>query len=363
MEKYSSNMEPVDKLMQQAIADKVFPGGVLLVAEKDEVVFFRAYGYAHLSRRTPVIKETIFDLASLTKPLSTTLAVMRLVQHDRIGLEDPLCQILPEFEHTDKAEVQLKNLLYHDSGLPDYRPYYKALERIDRDSRRAALRKLLVQEPLIHPIGNTVLYSDLGFMILAWMVERVSDQRLDQFVVDEIYKPLGLKKLFFITDQSAESRGSFAATENCSWRKKILEGQVHDENAYIVGGVEGHAGLFGTADNLYHLLIELLYTYHGERSDALFHKDLLRLFFKRLPGTDKALGFDAPSLNGSCCGRGFSSNSVGHLGFTGTSFWMDLDQSVIVILLTNRVHPSRENEGIKKFRPILHDTVRETMAR
>jgi CubicO group peptidase (beta-lactamase class C family) len=189
-------MEAVDRLMRQGITDKVFPGGVLLVAEKEKIVFFEAYGYAHLSSHTPITKDTIFDLASLTKPLSTTLAVMRLVQNDQIGLEDPLGQILPEFEGIDKAEIKIKNLLYHDSGLPDYRPFYKTLEGVARDSRRSALRKLLVQEALIKPIGKTVLYSDLGFMILAWVIERISDQRLDHFVTYEIYQPLGLNNLF-----------------------------------------------------------------------------------------------------------------------------------------------------------------------
>ena len=356
-------MEAVDKLMRQAITDKVFPGGVLLVAEKEEIVFFEAYGYAHLSNHAPMTKDTIFDLASLTKPLGTTLAVMRLIQNDQIGLEDPLGQILSEFADTDKAGIKLKNLLYHDSGLPDYRPYYKTLKRTARDSRKSSLKKLLVQEPLVNPIGKTVVYSDLGFMILAWVVEHVAGQRLDHFVAEEIYQPLGLNHLFFISRNPAEPRGHFAATENCPWRKEILEGQVHDENAYVIGGVAGHAGLFGTADNIYRLLIELLSIYRGQRKSALFHRDLLHRFFKRLPGTDKALGFDTPSATGSSCGRGFSQNSVGHLGFTGTSFWMDLEQSVIVILLTNRVHPSRENESIKKFRPVLHDTVRKTMAR
>jgi CubicO group peptidase (beta-lactamase class C family) len=351
------SMQAVDKLMRKAIAGEIFPGGVLRVSEKAETVFFKAYGYAHLSSHTPMTSETIFDLASLTKPLSTTLAVMTLVQRNQIKLEDPLCQILPEFERTDKAKIKVKNLLYHNSGLPDYRPYYKALGGIALDSRRNALRKLLVQEPLISPIGKTVSYSDLGFMILAWVVESVSDQRLDHFVADEIYRPLGLDNLFFISRKLTETRGPFAATENCPWRKKVIEGQVHDENADMVGGIEGHAGLFGTADSIHRLLVELLSIYHGERKSPLFHRDLLHQFFKRLPGTDKALGFDTPDVTNSSCGQGFSQNSVGHLGFTGTSFWMDLEQSVIVILLTNRVHPLRDNEGIKKFRPELHDTV------
>jgi CubicO group peptidase (beta-lactamase class C family) len=351
------SMELVDRLMRQAVAEKVFPGGVLLVSEKGAAIFSKAYGFARLSPQALMTRQTIFDLASLTKPLSTTLAVMRLIQHDHIELEDPLGQILPEFERTEKAGIKLKNLLYHDSGLPDYRPYYKALVGIDPDSRRSALRKLLVQEPLVNPIGKKVCYSDLGFMILAWVIEHVSDERLDHFVADEIYRPLGLKNLFFISNKRAKTQGPFAATENCSWRNKIVEGQVHDENAYVVGGIEGHAGLFGTADNVHRLLTELLSIYHGERKSKIFHKDLLQRFFKRLPGTDKALGFDTPSVTDSSCGHGFSQTSVGHLGFTGTSFWMDLERSVIVILLTNRVHPSRKNEGIKKFRPEIHDAV------
>jgi CubicO group peptidase (beta-lactamase class C family) len=355
------DMESVESLMKQAVAEKIFPGGVLLVSVKGQVVFFNAFGLANLSSRTPVTPDTIFDLASLTKPLATALAVMRLVQSRQIDLQHSLGCLLPEFQGTDKAKVKIKNLLYHNSGLPDYRPYYKALKTTARKSRRGALRSLLVQEPLIHPTGKTVVYSDLGFMILAWAIERIAQRRLDRFVVDEIYQPLGLNHLFFIANNFAETRGPFAATEKCPWRRKVLEGQVHDENAYAVGGVEGHAGLFGSAVNIHRLLIELLLTYHAQKDGGLFSSELLQQFFKRLPGTDKALGFDTPSEVGASCGRFFSPNSVGHLGFTGTSFWMDLDRSTVVILLTNRVHPTRNNEQIKKFRPKLHDTLMEAI--
>jgi CubicO group peptidase (beta-lactamase class C family) len=355
-------MESVDRLMKQAVAKEIFPGGVLLVSEKGAVIFSEAYGFARLSPQVLMTRQTIFDLASLSKPLSTTLAVMRLIQRGQIKLEEPLGRILSEFESTEKAGIKIKNLLYHDSGLPDYRPYYRALEGIDRKSRRSALRKFLVQEPLVNPIGKAVCYSDLGFMILGWVIEHLSDQRLDHFVADEIYQPLGLKNLFYISGNLAKARGPFAATENCPWRNKIIEGQVHDENAYVVGGIEGHAGLFGTADNVHRLLAELLSIYHGEKKSKIFRRDLLQQFFKRLPGTDKALGFDAPRLGDASCGHGFSQTSVGHLGFTGTSFWMDLKRSVIVILLTNRVHPSRQNEGIKEFRPEIHDAVMDTIA-
>lgn len=354
-------MESVDKMMKQAVTEGIFPGAVLLVSSESTVVFLRAYGLAHIYEKVPVTAETIFDLASLTKPLATTLAVMHLVQDRQISVEDFLGDLLSDFQGGAKARVRIKHLLYHNSGLPDYRPYYKELSKIPMDSRRPALRRFLVEEPLIQPSGEKVLYSDLGFMILAWVVEHVAGRRLDHFVADEIYRPLGLKQLFFNARNAVGPKGSFAATENCPWRREILVGQVHDENTFAVGGVEGHAGLFGTASDVNTLLVELLHTYRGQIRGGVFNQELLRQFFKRLPQTDKAMGFDMPLFKGASCGRGFSLYSVGHLGFTGTSFWMDLESSTIVVLLTNRVHPTRENERIKTFRPCLHDAVMDTL--
>jgi CubicO group peptidase (beta-lactamase class C family) len=361
MERSKMKMKAVDEMMKQAVAEEIFPGAVLLVSFESAVVFLNAYGLAHIDEKVSVTTETIFDLASLTKPLATTLAVMHLVQNRQVSVEDSLGNLLADFQGGDKARVKLKHLLYHNSGLPDYRPFYKKLSNLPEDSRRAALHQFLVKEPLIQPSGKKVLYSDLGFMILAWVVEHVSGRRLDHLVVDEIYRPLGLRQLFFNAAHAASPQGLFAATENCPWRGEVLVGQVHDENAFAVGGVEGHAGLFGTAGDVSKLLIELLRTYQGRVTGGLFSRDLLHQFFKRLPHTDKAMGFDMPLLQGASCGRGFSPNSIGHLGFTGTSFWMDLERSTTVILLTNRVHPTRENERIKAFRPRLHDAVLNTL--
>ena len=354
-------VQPVDHLMRQAIAEKTFPGGVLLVSVNGTIIFFKAYGYANLFSHVPMTQDTIFDLASLTKPLATALGVMILIQRKRIELEHTLSMILPEFKYTDKAQIKLKHLLYHTSGLPDYRPYYITLSRLPQKARRKALRECLLKGTLVNPIVKEVVYSDLGFMILAWAMEHISGRRLDYFLAEEIYQPLGLRHLFFVSLDTPFHGGLFAATENCRWRDMILEGQVHDENAYAVGGVEGHAGLFGTAENIHHLLYALLSSYLGYPSYHLFPTDLVRLFFKRLPHTDKALGFDTPSLRGSSCGSYFSIKSVGHLGFTGTSFWMDLDRKISVILLTNRVHLSRQNNAIKAFRPKLHDAVMKTI--
>ena len=350
-------MSRVDTLMQQAVTDRVFPGAVLLVSKEGSVVLHKAYGVADRTTLRAVTRETVFDLASLTKPLATTLALMILVQQNRLGLEQHLGDVLPAFGAVEKSLIKINQLLYHNSGLPDYRPYYKELERLPFGQRKAALHDLLVKEPLLHPIGDRVLYSDIGFMILAWLIEDICSDRLDRIVSEVVYKPLGLEDLFFAGLNGTHPPELFAATEYCPWRQRLLVGQVHDENAYVVGGVQGHAGLFGTAAAVQILLSELLSVYHGDPSRKLFQSDLVRLFFKRLPDTDRALGFDMPAAKHSSSGSFFSENTVGHLGYTGTSFWMDLNRSIIVILLTNRIHPSRANEAIKLFRPILHDEV------
>jgi CubicO group peptidase (beta-lactamase class C family) len=351
------NMARVNALMQQAVSEGVFPGAVLLVSREGSIVCHNAYGFADLISRRSMTTETIFDLASLTKPLATALAVMILIQQGHIGPEQELGDILPAFKEDKKSTIKVRHLLHHNAGLADYRPYYKKIGHLPTEKRKQALRKLLVVEPLIHPIGTKVVYSDLGFMILEWLVEHVSGKRLDDFVSEMIYGPLGLDNLFFVDLNAKKPRGVFAATEQCPWRKTLLEGQVHDENAYVVGGVQGHAGLFGTAAAVHMLVSKLLSAYQGTSPDNLFETEMVRLFFRRLPNSDKTLGFDAPAMKNSSAGRYFSANSVGHLGFTGTSFWMDLDRFIIVIMLTNRVHPSRDNEAIKRFRPLLHDEV------
>jgi CubicO group peptidase (beta-lactamase class C family) len=359
--KEQPNMKQVDVLMRQAISEGVFPGAVLLVSKEGSIVCHNAYGMADLFSRRSMSTQTIFDLASLTKPLATALAVMILNQQGDIGTEQELGDILPYFKKEKKSTIKIRHLLHHNSGLADYRPYYKEIEHLPSEKRKQALRNLLVIEPLVYPIGTKVVYSDLGFMILEWIIERVSGKRLDCFVSEMIYGPLGIDNLFFVDLNAEKPPGVFAATEQCPWRKILLAGQVHDENAYVVGGVQGHAGLFGTAAAVHMLIHKLLCAYQETSPGNLFQTEMVRLFFSRLPNADKTLGFDTPALKNSSAGSYFSANSVGHLGFTGTSFWMDLDRLIIVIMLTNRVHPSRDNMAIKAFRPKLHDTVMKTL--
>jgi len=343
--------------MKGAVADGVFPGGVVLAAKNDAPLFFEAYGCANLFSKRPVDRDTVFDLASLTKPLATTLAILKLVQTSGLNLEQTIGSLLSPFQNTDKARITIRQLLAHTSGLPAYQPYYQKLSAIPMAERKHALRTLLVEEPLLAPDGKTAIYSDLGFMLLNWVVETVAVKRLDIFLKEGIYGPLGIENLFFIDVDSAPVKGAFAATEKCPWRNCVVEGVVHDENAFAVGGVEGHAGLFGTARAVYQLVTILLHIYHGESTADVLDGRLVRSFFKRQKAANRALGFDMPSPSGSSSGRFFSNHTVGHLGFTGTSFWMDLERPTIVILLTNRIHPTRDNEKIREFRPRLHDAV------
>ncbi len=355
-------MPEVDRLMRRALGEGVFPGAVLRVVRGENVLFQAAYGEANRFTGRPMTLDTLFDLASLTKPLATTLAVMRLCQQGRLDVCQSLGAVLPAFAGGDKADVRIAHLLSHTAGLPDYRPFYLDLARHPVQERKNRLRARLTREPLLCAPGERMLYSDLDFMILEWVVEAVSGRCLDLFAAEEIYAPLNTAEaLFFIDLGRRPSAGRFASTEQCPWRGRLIEAEVHDENAHALGGVAGHAGLFGTAAAVHRVLSELLDAYHRESGGRLFDRSTVHRFFQRVPGTDKALGFDMPAALAPSCGRYFPATAVGHLGFTGTSFWVHLEQSVAVILLTNRVHPDRANIAIRAFRPAIHDAVMQAV--
>ena len=342
---------------QEALTDGVFPGAAVLIQRSDGRRWRAAYGVADMNTGEAVRLETVFDLASLTKPLCTALAVMQLIKSGRLNLDDRLGNLLAAFDETDRADIRIRHLLSHQAGFPAWRPYFENLRAKPMADRRELLASLLVRESMIGAPGATTCYSDLDFMVLQMVVEAVSGQRLNHFASEHLYHPLGLKDLFFTSTATSPPLHAYAATENCPWRGRVLKGHVHDDNAYVLGGVAGHAGLFGTVADVGDLLTALLGAYCQAAASDIFDTELVRLFFRRGPSSDWALGFDTPSVSGSSSGRFFSSNTVGHLGFTGTSFWMDLDRHVIVVLLTNRVHPSRADDRIKSFRPMIHDLI------
>ena len=352
--------DSIQKLIKTALEEKMFPGGVLLASRQGEIRVREAFGWTGCDMDMPATQGTIYDLASLTKPLATTLAVMHLVDTSDLTLDRTLGDLLPPCSGTDKAGITVAHLLVHRSGLPDYRPYWKMLAGATATDRDADLKERLVLEPIERPAGSSTVYSDLGFMFLRWVVESVSGVKMNRLVEKEIYRPLGAEDLFFFNaPELAERR--VAPTEMCAWRGKLVQGLVHDENAYAVGGVDGHAGLFGTATAVHDLLRMLMRAYSGRTHGSVLPPKLVQTFLDYGQGRERALGFDRPTRPRSSSGRYFSENSVGHLGFTGTSFWVDLEKEVIVVLLTNRIHPSRENNKIKDFRPKIHDAVMESL--
>jgi CubicO group peptidase (beta-lactamase class C family) len=351
-------MNTVRNTLQDGVSSGVFPGAVLAAAEKGRQVFLESVGFARLSPERLMTTGTVFDLASLTKPLATAVSFMVLAQMGAVALDDKLGDLVGAFRHRDKSGITVRQLLSHRSGMPAYQPYFEKLRSISPEKRIDTLREFLVAEPLAYRPGTACIYSDLGFMILQWILEDITHQGLDDFVARAVHGPLRIKDLFFRSVGTQKDNLVYAATEDCPWRGRILEGEVHDDNASVVGGVGGHAGLFGTAQAGLCLLQTLLDAWKGNPQAGLFQSEIVRAFFQRQPGPGSwALGFDTPTRPDSSSGRYFADDSVGHLGFTGTSFWMDLEKEIIVVLLTNRVHPSRANNRIKQFRPMIHDAV------
>lgn len=370
----------IDSEFRAAVCRGVFPGASLLICRKG-AVFEKTWGTVELEG-AEVTKSTFFDLASLTKPLVTAPLCMASMERGLFALDDPLPRFFPGGIPADKEGITVKHLLTHSSGLPPYKTYFFDLIRLPEKDRRGALTSMILETPLDAPPGQTANYSDPGFLLLGLILEKLWGERLDKIAQQVLFDPLGIEELHFCpidepafgpasgersgaATHPASSGFSYAATQICPWRKRLLIGEVDDENAWTLNGVAGHAGLFGTTRGVFSLLSFLWDVHEGKISDPLWPRDLVRLFWTRT-GTkgglnDWCLGYDTPSRKSSSAGRYFSRNTVGHLGFTGVSFWLDLEKHVMVILLTNRVHPTRENDEIRQLRPVLHDTVMEAL--
>ncbi len=373
--------DALDEACRRGVAEGAFPGAVVLVGQGERVLCHRAYGHRSLvPERLPMTPDTVFDLSSLTKPLATAAAVMLLVRDGRIRLDDPVGAAAPEFGRGPKAAVTFRHLLNHSSGLPAWKPYYAeagSARGVEGESPRRRCYRRVHDEDLVAQPGRQALYSDLGFILLGEAVERLAGARLDRFCDRAIFAPMKLSATFFV-DLERPSGGSgtspghpvtnpghpIAATEECGWRGKVLCGEVHDDNAYAMGGVAGHAGLFSSAPDVHRFLAFLGRCRRGAEPGFL-PPAVVREFLeadRTPPGQTHVLGWDTPSPGGSAAGRCFSSRTVGHLGFTGVSVWWDLERDVHVVFLTNRVHPSRRNEAIREFRPLVHDAVMEGLS-
>ena len=371
--------DPVAEQMQQGVEEGVFPGGVLLVWHQGQIIHHAAYGHACLiPHPEPASCDTVYDLASLTKPLAAVSAAVLLTADGKIDLDNPLERYVPGLKQKELCQATVRHLLNHATGIPAWRPFYerivpdgKRLREKPLEDRRGAMYEAIRHEPLIEPVGARSVYSDLGFILLGEMLERVSRKDWASLCHEEVFPRFGLKGLFYIsetgpTEGVSNSNRAFAATEQDEWRGRLLRGEVHDEHAAVMGGVSSHAGLFGTARAVLEPCRVWLAAARGD--SALLRNDLAREFTRRqhiASESSWALGWDTPSMGPaaepSSSGSFFSASSFGHLGFTGSSVWIDPERNLIVVLLTNRVHPSRHNNRIRQFRPALHDTVIKTL--
>jgi CubicO group peptidase (beta-lactamase class C family) len=349
----------VRQVMEEGVASQVFPGGVVAVGHEGRLVALEPAGRFTYQENAPAVEAgTIYDLASLTKVVATTTAAMILYERNLLLLDAPVVRYVPEFASGDpagmKPRVLVRHLLAHSSGLPGYVRFF-----LEVDSRAALLDRIYAT-PLEFEPGTRSVYSDLGMILLGEIIERVSGQRLDSFLAENVFRPLGMTDTRFTPPASLRAR--IAPTEDDrDFRHRLVHGEVHDENAWVLGGVAGHAGLFSTARDLASFCQMLLNggIYAHRR---IVRRDTIALFTARepVPDSTRALGWDTPSPNSSG-GRYLSTRAFGHTGFTGTSIWIDPEKQLFIIALTNRVHPTRENEKIRDFRPRLHETVMETL--
>ncbi len=347
-------------LIREAIEQRVFPGAALAVTHRSSLVASAGFGRFTYEEDAPqVLADTIFDLASLTKVLATTAVAMLLHERGQLALDAPLADFLPDFvslapphQQAERQAVTIRMLLAHSSGLPAYEKLFQfAASR--EEMIRAALTTGLVAAP-----GTRAEYSDIGFILLGELLARKANLALDLFARQEVFTPLGMTRTRF--NPPAELKAEIPPTEDDrTFRHRIIQGEVNDENAFVMDGVAGHAGLFAPATDVARFAECML---HG--GSPLFQTATVKLFTRREQspiGTSRALGWDTPSAPESSSGTHFSDSSFGHLGFTGTSLWIDPERQLSVTLLTNRTWPDRASQAIRQVRPQVHDAIVEAL--
>lgn len=345
-------LEKVDSIITKAIRDTAFPGAQVLVVKDGAVVYNKSFGrfeYSDTSRQ--VRNSTMYDLASLTKVVATTTAVMKLYDEGELQLDDPVVKYIPEFGNHGKERITLRNLLVHNGGLPPFKRLY-----LTCTSPQEVLDSVY-QTETIYRAGDSTLYSDFDFILLGKVIERVTGKPLDEYVNETFFRPLGMSRTMYRPPEAL--REDIAPTEYDSlYRKTLVRGVVHDENAYALGGVSGHAGLFSNTSDLA-VFMQMLMNGGNYGGRQYLKPETVKLFTtKQSSISTRALGWDTKPTSGySSAGSLFGEKSFGHTGFTGTSIWADPDKNVVVIFLTNRVYPTRNNMKIAQVRPAVGDAV------
>ncbi len=345
-------------IVLDAVVANAFPGCSIAIEHGGRLVARNAFGRFTFDPGSPeVTSASIFDIASLTKVVATTSMAMILYERGVLDLEAPVALIVPEFlsaasdDSEWRREITSHMLLAHSSGLPAHAKFYLNLQ-----TREALLRAAFASSLVAAP-GTRAEYSDIGFIILGVLLERLADENLSTFCQREVFGPLGMSHTTFNPSQTIKNDIPPTADDR-NFRHRTIQGEVQDENASVLGGVAGHAGLFSTAEDLALFAHSLI-----GGGTPIVRPSTLELFTRREAapvGTSRALGWDTPSAP-SQSGKYFSSRSFGHLGYTGTSLWIDPERQVSVVMLTNRTWPDCRNESIKRVRPAFHDAVMQTL--
>jgi CubicO group peptidase (beta-lactamase class C family) len=342
-------------VLQDGIGQRAFPGCAVSVLHDGRLVALKGMGRFTYEAAAPAVEsDTIFDLASVSKVVATTTMAMLLYERGQLDLDAPVASLLPEFAGDDarREEITVAMLLAHSSGLPAYERLFERA-RTREELLRAALATPLTVEP-----GARAEYSDIGFIILGELLARLADEPLDSFCRREVFGPLGMARTGYCPPAAWRSHIP-PTVDDRAFRHRVVQGEVHDENASLMGGVAGHAGVFSPAADLARFADAML---NGGR--PLLRPETVALFTRRQaqpPGTSRALGWDTPSQP-SQSGRYLSSSAFGHLGYTGTSLWIDPELRLAITLLTNRTWPDHSNQAIKQVRPRFHDALIEAMA-
>jgi CubicO group peptidase (beta-lactamase class C family) len=340
-------------ILADAIEQGAFPGASIAVTHAGKLVALKALGRFNYEESSPQVDpDTIFDLASLTKVVATATMAMVLYDRGLVDIETPVVGVLPEFRGADprRTTVTFRQLLAHSSGLPAYEKLFLRAKSKDELLRGA------FSVPLKNDPETRAEYSDVGFILLGVALERIAGESLDRFCQREICGPLGMSHTTFNPPAAWKSR-ILPTADDQTFRKRIIQGEVQDENASVLGGVAPHAGLFSTASDLANFAHSML------NGAPIIRQQTVAFFTRRQsspPGTPRALGWDTPS-GASQSGKYFSQSSFGHLGYTGTSLWIDPERQVSITLLTNRTWPDCSNQAIKEVRPKFHDAVMEAL--
>ncbi len=393
-----SRFEEVTELLRRGVEDGVSPGMGVVVSRNGTVLYAHSHGHKTFrNSKTPdpaaMTLETVFDLAGLTMVMVTTTLIMKLVESQRLRLDDRVCRYLQGFGVLGKSPITVRHLLNHTSGMPAWHPFYEELLRAQCGDRRGILTSRGARDYVLtcinrmslkYEVGARQVFSDINFILLGFLVELLTGVSLEKAAFRYVFQTLGLKSTSYVDLSLMKRRGIhpitdvIAPTEDCPWRKRVLCGEVHDDNAWAMGGISGHSGLFSTAYDVHTFGCELLRAYYG--ASTLIRSDVVRSFWepsrsggKGSSGTGSngasergvgwRLGWDSPSQENGLHDAGLGPDAVGCNGFTGCSLWIEPHDRIVAIVVSNRVHPTRSNKKILAFRPELHRTIFEAARR